>query len=118
MSPLVAPRPARDSAVPLAAAPAAALASLVLVSVALSPGDQLERVGGVAGHDVTVPSRSASADYVSMRDLSGDLATDGSDSRPEGLAFVTAQDPPSKAPLLMVADDVSGTTTVHEVTGP
>ncbi len=56
-------------------------------------------------------------DYVSTRDLTGDLEENGSDSGPEGLAFVDAPSSPTGAPLLVVGNEVSGTTTVFEVTG-
>ena len=77
----------------------------------------LERIGGVAVFDITVPSRSAFVDYVNTRDFSGDLATNGSDSGPEGLVFVAATDSPTGSPLLLVGNETSGTTTVFAVTG-
>ena len=77
----------------------------------------LERVGGVAVYDITVPERAAFVDYVATRDLSGDLAENGSDSGPEGLAFVAAPSSPTGQPLLIVGNEISGTTTVYEVTG-
>ncbi|MFC3688318.1 choice-of-anchor I family protein [Aquipuribacter hungaricus] len=76
----------------------------------------LERVGGIAVYDITVPSRSTFVDYVSTRDFSGDLEANGSDSGPEGLVFVPATSSPTGAPLLVVGNEVSGTTTVFEVT--
>ena len=66
---------------------------------------------------LTVPERAAFVDYVNTRDLFGDLADNGSDSGPEGLAFVAAQDSPTGQPLLLVGNEISGTTTVFEVTG-
>ena len=77
----------------------------------------LERIGGVAVFDITVPSRSTFVDYVNTRDFSGDLAGNGSDSGPEGLVFVAATDSPTGSPLLLVGNETSGTTTVFAVTG-
>jgi len=76
----------------------------------------LERVGGIAVYDVTVPTRSTFVDYVNPRDLTGDLAENGSDSGPEGLVFVAAKDSPTGGPLLVVGNETSGTTTVYAVT--
>lgn len=77
----------------------------------------LERVGGVVVYDITVPQRSRFVDYVVTRDFSGDLAANGSDSGPEGLLFVPASDSPNGRPLLVVGNELSGTTRIYEVTG-
>jgi hypothetical protein len=66
----------------------------------------LERVGGVVAYDVTDPRRPRLADYVNTRD--GDLG-------PEGLAFVPAHDSPTRRPLLVVGNEVSGTTSTYEI---
>ena len=77
----------------------------------------LERVGGVVVYDITVPSDATFVTYVNPRDFGGDLEANGSDSGPEGLLFVPATDSPTGEPLLVVGNEVSGTTTVYEVTG-
>ncbi|WP_336922763.1 choice-of-anchor I family protein [Aquipuribacter sp. SD81] len=77
----------------------------------------LERVGGVIVYDITVPSAARFVDYVNVRDFAGDLAANGTDSGPEGLVFVAAADSPTGEPLLVVGNEVSGTTTVYRVTG-
>ncbi|MDN4476912.1 choice-of-anchor I family protein [Demequina sp. SYSU T00192] len=78
----------------------------------------LERVGGVMVYDVTDPAASTFVTYVSNRDFGFDpedeLASAG-DLGPEGLAFIPAADSPSGAPLLAVANEVSGTTTLFEI---
>ncbi|WP_228372735.1 choice-of-anchor I family protein [Demequina maris] len=79
----------------------------------------LERVGGVMVYDVTEPTASTFVTYVNNRDFGidpeEDLASAG-DLGPEGLAFIAAEDSPSGTPLLAVANEVSGTTTLFEIT--
>jgi hypothetical protein len=77
----------------------------------------LERVGGIMVYDITTPSAVSFVEYVSTRDFAGDLEQNGSDSGPEGLVFVPAEDSPTGAPLLVVGNEVSGTTTLFEITG-
>lgn len=77
----------------------------------------LERVGGIMVYDITVPTAASFVDYVNVRDLTGDLEANGSDSGPEGLVFVEAKRSPTGEPLLVVGNEVSGTTTVYAVTG-
>ncbi|MDJ1114355.1 choice-of-anchor I family protein [Microbacterium dauci] len=80
-----------------------------------------ERVGGVAAYDVTDPTAPTFVTYVNNRDFSesvedgGDLAAAG-DLGPESIAFIDAADSPNGSPLLAVGNEVSGTTTVFEVT--
>jgi len=88
----------------------------------------LERAGGVMVYDVTRPERAAFVTYVSNRDYAvsvEDAIDDGTapadalagagDLGPEGLAFVPASDSPTHRPLLAVANEVSGTTTLFQV---
>ena len=88
----------------------------------------LERAGGVMVYDITRPERSELVTYVSNRDYSvsvEDAIDDGADPAaalasagdlgPEGLAFVPASDSPTHRPLLAVANEVSGTTTLFQV---
>ena len=48
-------------------------------------------------------------------DIVGAGLVDGGDLGPEGLAFVPAVRSPSKRPLLIVGNEVSGTTAIFEV---
>jgi len=76
----------------------------------------LERIGGVMIYDVTVPASASFVDYVNTRDFT--LAPTGAaptDSGPEGLAFITAADSPTGQPLLVVGNEVSGTTAIYAV---
>ena len=82
----------------------------------------LERVGGVMIYDVTEPAESFFVDYVNNRDFSvpnDALATDpaaAGDLGPEGFRFISEDDSPIKdTPLLLVANESSGTTTVYEI---
>jgi DNA-binding beta-propeller fold protein YncE len=86
----------------------------------------LERVGGIMVYDVTSPDVPMFKTYQLDRTfigtldytLPGDLAKAG-DLGPEGLVFVPAEDSPLGAPLLIVANEVSGTVTVYRIrTGP
>jgi hypothetical protein len=69
----------------------------------------LERIGGVAVYDVSTPQAPRFVTYTNTRQgLGGDLG-------PEGLAFVSAVDSPSKRPLLIVGNEVSGTTAIFQI---
>jgi hypothetical protein len=82
----------------------------------------LERVGGIMVFDVTRPADSRYVTYVNNRDFSaannpdGNLAgVDAGDLGPEGLYFIKASDSPIREPLLVVGNEVSGTTTLYRV---
>lgn len=78
----------------------------------------LERIGGVMVFDITDPTAAVYVDYVNERnwDAEGEDAAAGlGDMGAEGLTFVPASDSPSKTALLIVANEVSGSTTVYEV---
>ena len=82
----------------------------------------LERVGGVMVYDITNPAASAFVTYFNNRDFAqsvedgGDLGKAG-DLGPEGLAFIPAADSPSGSPMLAIGNEVSGTTTLFEISG-
>ncbi len=76
----------------------------------------LERVGGVAVFDLSNPQAPRFVQYLNNRDFSGDLAAGtAGDSGPEGLAFIPWWQSPTWKPLLVVANEVSGTTTIYEL---
>ena len=72
--------------------------------------------------DITDPRDARYVTYVNNRDFSvvydednpEDVALAG-DLGAEGMAFIPASDSPTKSPLLVVANEVSGTTTVWEI---
>jgi hypothetical protein len=82
----------------------------------------LERIGGVMIFDITDPTRTSFVDYVNNRDFSiefegGDeYGPEVGDLGAEGLDFVPKSDSPTGQPLLVVANEVSGTTSVFEIT--
>lgn len=82
----------------------------------------LERVGGILAYDITNPYRPGFVDYLNYRDFSVDAQLpDGSsnplagDLAPEGLAFISAEQSPNGYPLLVVGNEVSGTTTLYQI---
>ncbi|MGG5753619.1 choice-of-anchor I family protein [Zafaria sp. Z1313] len=81
-----------------------------------------ERVGGVAVYDITVPAAAEFVSYVNNRNFAESVEAGGSlaaagDLGAEGLAFTPAADAPGGVPLLAVGNEVSGTTTLFEVSG-
>ena len=97
----------------------------------------LERVGGVMVYDITDPDAPVFEQYVNPRDfslfpddsdletavgnLSGPVAASDIgdlDLGPEGLLFIDAADSPIGLPLLVVTNEVSGTTTIYTVPEP
>ena len=84
-----------------------------------------ERVGGIAAFDITTPADSTFVTYLNNRDFSISVedADDpaavldaAGDLGPESIAFVAAEDSPTGAPMLVVGNEVSGTTTFFSVT--
>ena len=83
----------------------------------------LERMGGVLVFDITDAKTPKRVDYINTRenwttafgaatppalDKVGDLG-------PEGLAFVPAKDSPNGKPLLLVGNEVSGSTAILQL---
>ncbi|TVQ17989.1 MAG: alkaline phosphatase [Leptolyngbya sp. DLM2.Bin15] len=76
----------------------------------------LERIGGVMVYDITDPTAVRFVEYINTRDFSGDAATGTAGPLgPEGLVFISAQDSPIGRPLLVVANEVSGSTTIFSI---
>ncbi|NES65432.1 MAG: alkaline phosphatase [Okeania sp. SIO2D1] len=76
----------------------------------------LERIGGFMTYDVSDPSAPKFISYTNNRDFFGDPeAGTAGDLGPEGLTFISAEDSPNGIALLVVANEVSGTTTIYEI---
>ena len=80
----------------------------------------LERMGGVLVYDVTEPTAPKRLDYLNSRedwttaDPSTVLGAAG-DLGPEGLVFIPASQSPDGTPLLVVGNEVSGSTAVYRI---
>ena len=80
----------------------------------------LERMGGVMAWDVTDPTAPEMVDYLNTRadwttEDTGSVLADAGDLGPEGLVFVSAEDSPNGEALLIIGNEVSGTTTVYQI---
>jgi Ca2+-binding RTX toxin-like protein len=75
----------------------------------------LERIGGIMVYDVTDPVSPSFVQYINTRDFEGNAeAGTAGDLGPEGLVFIAAEDSPTGRPLLAVANEVSGSTTLYD----
>lgn len=80
----------------------------------------LERMGGIMVYDITDPEDVVFVEYVNHRNYElEEPEVDGLESAgdlaPEGFKFVSAADSPNGNPLLLVANEVSGTMTVYQI---
>jgi hypothetical protein len=78
----------------------------------------LERISGVVTYDVTNPFAPRALDYVNTRDFTKNPETEtavAGDLGPEGLHFIKAEESPNGKPLLVVGNEVSGSTAIYEI---
>ena len=90
----------------------------------------LERMGGIMVYDISQPKAAKFIQYLNTRDMSVDpkankkhknakgIATyqiDAGDLGPEGFKFVTAKASPTGSPILIVGNEVSGTTRFYRI---
>lgn len=85
----------------------------------------LERTGGIMVYDITDPSDAQFVQYVNNRDFTVPACLDdgsecaanpaAGDLGPEGLHFVPWYLSPTFRPLLLVGNEISGTTTVYQL---
>ncbi|MGH7599756.1 MAG: choice-of-anchor I family protein, partial [bacterium] len=76
----------------------------------------LERISGIMVYDITNPFDVRFIQYINTRDFSGDPAASAAgDLGPEGLIFIKAKHSPNGKPLLVVGNEISGTTGIYEI---
>jgi hypothetical protein len=76
----------------------------------------LERVGGILVYDISDPANPVYQTYANNANYEGDAAAGtAGDVGPEGLHFIAAADSPNGENLLVVANEVSGSTTIYQV---
>jgi len=76
----------------------------------------LERTGGIMVYDVSDAASPRFLDYFNNRNFEvGPTTVEAGDLSTEGLLFVPAKDSPTRTPLLVAANEISGTTTIFEV---
>lgn len=77
----------------------------------------LERIGGIMVYDVTNPNAPTFVQYVAARNFPSTHSTGTADDLgPEGITFVPAHRSPNGRPLLLVANEVSGSVSIYEIT--
>jgi DNA-binding beta-propeller fold protein YncE len=72
----------------------------------------LERIGGVATFDVSNPYAPKFQHYINTRAFDGSV---GPDSGPEGVLFISRGDSPTRDPLVVVTNEISGTVAIFAV---
>jgi hypothetical protein len=67
-------------------------------------------------YDLTDPATPRFVQYINNRNFTAATNTAAAgDLGPEGLLFISAANSPTGKPLLVVANEVSGTTTLYEI---
>jgi hypothetical protein len=78
----------------------------------------LVRIGGIMVYDVTNPQNAKYVQYINARDFTKNQSTEFTvlgDLGPEGLVFISAADSPNGKPLLVVGNEISGTTAIFQI---
>ena len=89
----------------------------------------LERMGGIMVYDISQPSEAKFIQYLNSRDMTVDPSdnkqkntqgittyqVDAGDLGPEGIKFVEAKASPTGTPILIVGNEVSGTTRFYRI---
>lgn len=75
----------------------------------------LERIGGIMVYEITDPYQPRFIQYINNRDFTA--ATNSAaakDLGPEGIHFIPEDKSPTGVPLIAVANEISGTTSIYE----
>ena len=76
----------------------------------------LERIGGVVVYNINDPLAPVLVDYVNVRDFAAAPNTAAAgDLGPEGLLFIPEDDSPNGQPLLVIGNEISGTTRILQI---
>ncbi len=76
----------------------------------------LERISGIMVYDVTNPADVKYVTYYNNRDFTADVETpEAGDLGPEGLLFINAEESPVGMPLVVAANEISGSTSIYGV---
>lgn len=77
----------------------------------------LERMGGIMVYDISNPFAPSYVQYINNRDftVTPSDSTDAGDLGPESIQFISADDSPNNEPLIIVGNEVSGTTTIYQL---
>ncbi len=75
----------------------------------------LERVGGVMMYDLDNPAKPRFVTYVNNRNFT-DAANPG-DLGPEGLLVISKKDSPTRRPILVISNEISGTASFYQIDG-
>jgi hypothetical protein len=76
----------------------------------------LERIGGVMVYDITDPFAVEFVNYANNRNFTNPFSfSTAGDLGPEGILFIKAEDSPIGQPLVVTANEISGTTTIYLV---
>lgn len=79
----------------------------------------LERVGGIMMYDITDPTNPQFVNYVNNRNFSADAETpEAGDLGPEGVLFIRRDQSPTGKALVVVTNEISGSTTVYAASVP
>ncbi|MCM3634544.1 choice-of-anchor I family protein [Paenibacillus camelliae] len=76
----------------------------------------LERAGGIMAYDLSNPAAPVFDLYFSSRSYDADEEIPSGDVAPEGLTFIEASNSPTGEALLLVANELSGTIAIYELT--
>ncbi|WP_277559235.1 choice-of-anchor I family protein [Acinetobacter beijerinckii] len=75
----------------------------------------LERMSGIMVYDITTANKPKFIEYFTTRNFVETDPKKQGDLGPEGLAFISAKDSPNAKSLLVVGNEVSGSTAVYQI---